>query len=205
MDLTKMFTGIINHCGTIHSIEDAMIQITNLFSDLTLGESIAVDGLCLTVSAQRTGFFTVELSPETKRLTTAKHWQINQSVNLERALRLSDRMGGHVVLGHVDTIASVVEKKAVQDHGCLLRFDLSPGDTRLITQKGCITVNGVSLTVNDLWKTGFSVMLIPHTMASTHLSQLDLGDSVNIEYDALNRMVVKYLKEIGEVKHDKPH
>ena len=192
-----MFTGIIDHTALIQAVEktdDAMqLTIAHRFGELTLGESIAVDGVCLTVTASDTTTFQCQLSSETLRLTTAKHYQENCVVNCERAMKASDRFGGHVVTGHVD---STLKVSAIIPHDdfCLYRFaGVEKKDLALLTVKGSVAINGVSLTINALTSDGFEVMLIPHTLSVTSLSELNENDAVNVEFDYLAKLVQRNL------------
>lgn len=187
-----MFTGIIDHCGTILKMEiipDGMrLAIRHSFRDLDLGESIAVDGICLTVTHFQNDIFYCDISPETLEVTTAKFFAIGQPINLERALQLTSRLGGHFVMGHVDQVAIVKSIKTIND---FIEMTFANLDTQFIIKKGSITINGVSLTVNELTEDGCKVMLIPHTLERTDLTQLQEGDAVNIEFDMLVRIVVE--------------
>jgi riboflavin synthase len=194
-----VFTGIVDHCGNIAKLETKLgalrIEIHSHFSDLALGESILVDGMCLTVNALVNNGFQCDLSPETLRVTTAGNWQIGAAINLERALRPFDRLSGHFVTGHVDQLAHLVER---QDHQAftVLHFNgIHPQHYSWLVKKGSITVNGVSLTVNEVSDEGFVVMLIPHTLQCTNLSQLSPGDAVNLEFDLLAKLVTNHLTQ----------
>ena len=195
-----MFTGIVDHCGKIKSIarhanQSIQLEIATQFSDLILGESIAVNGICLTVAEVQGSDFICELSPETLKMTTANHFHQQQTVNLERALRMSDRFGGHFVLGHVDGIAKVVSRIDNTEF-CQLTFMISSTISAemsdyqsYVLPKGSITIDGVSLTINDYVNHQLSVMLIPHTLERTTLSQLSTHAEVNIEFDYLAKIV----------------
>lgn len=192
----KMFTGIINHCGKVSHVKtkaDAgvVLTIATEYTDLELGESIAVDGICLTVTAIDQHTFNCDLSPETLNFTTAKDFTINKLVNLERALRLSDRLGGHIVTGHVDECAILQAKNWVTEF-IELRFKCSSHEAQqYLIKKGSVAINGVSLTLNSVYPDGFDVMVIPHTLAMTNLDSLKVADSVNIEYDWMAKLLVK--------------
>ncbi|MBS0359473.1 MAG: riboflavin synthase [Proteobacteria bacterium] len=187
-----MFTGIIDHTGEIVHLEKGdssiALEIKTQFDEFTLGESISVDGICLTVTGNKKNNFTCELSSETLNVTTAKNFHVGSIVNLEKALRVSDRLGGHFVLGHVDTVAQLSEQKYMNDF-LICQFTGTLKKNYLIP-KGSIALNGVSLTINEVTDAGFSVMLIPHSLEKTNLSKLKVGDSVNIEYDYLAKIVV---------------
>ena len=172
------------------------MTINSNFTDLTLGESIAVDGICLTVAYFTAHQFTVDLSPETLRLTTASSYMNGWKVNLERSLRLMDRFGGHFVTGHVDCQYQV-KKISRQDEYLEIVFKNGlHSDQKYLTKKGSITVNGVSLTVNEITEDGFAAMLIPHTLEKTNLSFLRVDSHVNIEYDYLAKIIYNQVKEI---------
>jgi riboflavin synthase len=193
-----MFTGIVDHVGIITTIkktkESLGLHISCQFNDLQLGESIAVDGICLTVTQFGPGYFECDLSPETCNVTTALHFQTGKQVNLERALRLSDRLGGHIVQGHVDQTASLVERSYEGDCLKLVFTGIVDTMSRLLIQKGSIAIDGVSLTINKIVPSGFEVMLIPHTLQRTNLEKLNVGDLVNIEYDWLAKLVSQQLQ-----------
>jgi riboflavin synthase len=197
-----MFTGLVDHCGVVQarteSTSQLRLQISSQFTDLSLGESIAMDGVCLTVTEIMGSLYHVDVSPETRRLTTAAQWQIGQAINLERALRASDRLGGHFVLGHVDQTAELIERRVHAEYLALCFGGIQMQHLPLFTQKGCIAINGVSLTINEVTADGMGVMLVPHTLQRTNLATLQVGDSVNVEFDTLNRSVVRYLQQRGQ-------
>lgn len=191
-----MFTGMVHHFGTIQEIvpttKGRRLTIQSQFDDIALGESIAVDGVCLTAIESKDGRFSVELSPETLAVTTFGNSVVGSTVNLEQSLRVGDRLGGHFVTGHVDAMATVAQ---IEEQGEFLwvRFACSESDPGLdfLVEKGSVAVNGVSLTINTLTDVGFTVMLIPHTLEVTNLSLMKVGSCVNIEYDMLAKLVVK--------------
>lgn len=193
-----MFTGIIQAIGRIHEYEargtDARMVIGGGgldFSDLALGDSIAVDGVCLTAVALTPDSFTVDVSAETLRVTSG--FVPGAEVNLEKALRLADRLGGHLVSGHVDGVGSVHAFAPVgESHR--LEIDAPPELARYIIRKGSITVNGVSLTVNQVNGTRFALNLIPHTLDMTTLKHLKAGSRVNLEVDMIARYVERMLQ-----------
>lgn len=195
-----MFTGIIQGLGTLFEKRPAgggMIFGLEADFDLTdpeEGESIAVNGACLTARNIKGNRFYVDVSPESLRRTGLGRLQAGSKVNLERALRLCDRLGGHLVSGHVDTQGQVQERRATGDF-TLFAFVVDPGLTKYIIEKGSITINGVSLTVNACERDRFSVSIIPHTLAVTTLGALREGDWVNIEVDMIGKYVEKLLAE----------
>lgn len=163
------------------------------FSDLTLGESIAMNGACLTVIAFDENALSVELSKETLRLTTLGELQVGEEVNMERALRAGDRLGGHMVAGHVDGIASVVSVEAEGEMSLVTL--IVPADlSQFIARKGSLTVDGVSLTVNAVTNTRVDLLVIPHTRNVTTLGALAPGGRVNIEVDLVARYVERLLE-----------
>lgn len=197
-----MFTGIITDIGTVHSIEqrgDLRLTIATAYDPATidLGASIACSGVCLTVVDKGTDWFAVDVSQESISRTAADHWAEGARLNLERALRMGDELGGHLVTGHVDGIATVTE---TTPDGASTRIALQvPRDLgRFIAPKGSITLDGVSLTVNEVTDHGdstrFTINLIPHSAEHTTLGSLAAGNAVNAEIDVLAR----YLKRLEE-------
>lgn len=188
-----MFTGIVDHCAKIESVthhdNGIQLSIQTQFHDFQLGESICVDGVCLTVTQFNAGIFSFDLSPETCALTIASQYAIGDVVNVERSMKMSDRLGGHIVTGHVDCTIAV--KKIEQHNEFVLCefFKIDPLHKLYLATKGSVCVNGVSLTINRVHDDGFSVMLIPHTLSLTNLSFLNPNDSVNVEYDYLAKLV----------------
>ncbi|MBM4303868.1 MAG: riboflavin synthase [Deltaproteobacteria bacterium] len=195
-----MFTGIVDHTGIIREINRSTRgiewQIESQFEGLSLGESIAVDGVCLTVTAFDGGTFSVEISPETESLTTVATYSVGGEVNLERAMKATDRFGGHWVSGHVEQVSVVKTIKSHAEFKEIWFSEVSSSRSSYITPKGSITVNGVSLTINQVGEQSFSVMLIPHTLERTNLSRLTEGSQVNIECDWMAKMVVSEVRQI---------
>jgi len=192
-----MFTGIVDHCGVITNIShlpnSIRLSISSDFSDLTLGESICVDGVCLTVVHANGNHCECDLSPETLHLTKAKNYRVGDLINLERAMLLSDRLSGHIVTGHADGILKINQFERQNDF-VLCEFSEIPEECRLyLTAKGSVCINGVSLTINTVNQNNFSAMLIPHTLERTNLHKLKASDYVNVEYDYLAKLVQKNL------------
>ena len=192
-----MFTGLVEATGSVRSRHPAGDGIrleldAPLFdASITLGESIAVNGVCLTVVEHSSSLAAFELSPETLRKTNLGELKIGDAVNLERSLRVGDRLGGHWVQGHVDGVGSLVRREA--DGGWTrFIFRLPTNLAKYVVAKGSIAVNGVSLTVVDAGDVEFSVALIPHTLAVTNLGTLQPGSPVNLEVDIL----AKYLERL---------
>jgi riboflavin synthase len=193
-----MFTGIIEGTGTLQRTErhglDARVVIRPDFRMETavLGESIAVDGACLTVIDFRQEIFTADVSAETLGRTTLGRKAPGNRVNLERALRLGDRLGGHLVTGHIDGIAILKERKP-EGRSLRLSFDASREIMRYVIGKGSVAVNGVSLTVNGVSSAGFDVNIVPHTASVTTLVSLQIGGEVNVETDLIGKYVEKMM------------
>jgi len=193
-----MFTGIIESLGWLTDVADEgagrrfTIVWPGLEARLTIGESVAVNGCCLTVVAAERDRFEVQAGPETLLRTNLGETQPRDSVNLERSLRAGDRLGGHFVQGHVDATGTLTERRA-EGEWEFLAFTLDPEWLPLLVPKGSIAVDGASLTLVDVSLTGFSVMLIPHTLAVTTLGRLKPGAKVNIETDMLAKHVRKLL------------
>lgn len=192
-----MFTGIIDSCGQIKAIaaipEGKRFQIHGQYTDLKVGESIAVNGICLTVAAIDQLDFYLELSPETLAKTNSNSLKIGDKVNLERALKLSDRLGGHFVTGHVDTTTKLIAKEKQGDFLKMI-FAIKTNAQRFLIDKGSIAINGVSLTINQVLENAIELMLIPHTLAVTNLNELKLQAEVNVEFDLLAKLVNKQLQ-----------
>jgi riboflavin synthase len=197
-----VFTGLVETTGTLSAKREApggiRLGIEHALGDLELGESIAVNGVCLTVVSservdQLTHRFEADVSTETMRVTTLGEARLSQRLNLERALGLGDRIGGHWVSGHVDGVLLV---QALDPSGDALAVEFRAPEEllRYVAPKGSVTVDGVSLTVNRVSSQGFSVMLIPHTRMVTTLGELALGSRVNFEVDLLARYVCRYLE-----------
>jgi riboflavin synthase len=194
-----MFTGIIQAVGRVAEVKPAgrsvvlIIEAGGLdLADVAAGDSIACNGVCLTVTGLLPAGFTTDVSQETLRVTAG--FARRAAVNLEKALRLADRLGGHLVSGHVDGIGEVAAVHQV-DGNRELRIRFPRELARYLARKGSVTVNGVSLTVNAVDDDGFSINLIPHTLAVTNLNDLGRGDKVNLEVDLVARYVERMLAE----------
>jgi riboflavin synthase len=196
-----MFTGIIADIAEVRLIQpngDTRFEFTTQFdtASFEIGASIACNGTCLTVVDFGSDWFAADVSLETLSKTTLGLWKIGTLVNLERPLKASDELGGHIVSGHIDGVgkASCIEIKGDSVRYC---FDAEKELMKFIAVKGSVAVNGVSLTVNEIFGNTFSVNIIPHTQANTTFGAFKIDDSVNIEIDMLARYVAR-LKEIGE-------
>lgn len=195
-----MFTGIITDIGTIAELEqqgDLRARITTAYdtSSIDIGASIASDGVCLTVIALGDDWYDVQISAETVSKTNLSAWATGKRVNLERALKVGDELGGHIVSGHVDGTAEVI---AVADEGDSTRYTLRAPEAlaRFIAPKGSVALNGTSLTVNDVDGRDFGINVIPHTQEATTWGEVKQGDLVNLEIDTLARYVAR-LNEAG--------
>ncbi len=194
-----MFTGLIQGIGAIlekkASPGSASLKIaTSLISKLNLGDSIAVNGVCLTVAALGSDWFKADMMPETLKSTTLEYLQPGERVNLEPALSLADRLGGHLVSGHVDGIGQIV-KIQPQSNAVIIQISTTSELMKFIALKGSIAVNGVSLTVQGVTGNQFVISLIPHTMQTTNLQYLQTNDQVNIEVDIFARYVANLLEQ----------
>jgi riboflavin synthase len=190
-----MFTGIVEELGAIDSVTGDRVRIaaTRVLEDASTGDSIAVDGCCLTLVDQGDGWWEADVSEETRKRTTLGERRPGDPVNLERPVRVQDRLGGHIVQGHVDGVGEIL------DPAPDLRVAM-PGELlRYIVEKGSITVDGVSLTVVDVLDDGFTVAVIPHTAAVTTLGRKGRGDLVNLEVD----VTVKYVERLLAWKDDR--
>ncbi len=191
-----MFTGLIEGTGTLQRMErhgvDARMVIRPDFrmEIFLLGESIAVDGACLTIVAFEQDAFTADVSAETLGRTTLGRKAPGSTLNLERALRLGDRLGGHLVTGHIDGIAVLKERKS-EGRSLRLFFDATREIMRYVIEKGSVAVNGISLTVNGVSSVGFDVNVVPHTASMTTVGGLKIGSEVNIETDLIGKYVEK--------------
>jgi riboflavin synthase len=194
-----MFTGLIEEVGRVLKVErsglSARLTIAAGFSpdEIGIGDSIAVNGACLTVVEKGGGVFTFDASPETISRTAFRNLKSGSPVNLERALRLSDRLDGHLVSGHVDCVAVITERREVSGN-TLFTFRVPREFTRFLAEKGSVAVDGISLTVNAVSEDTFSVNIIPLTSARTTLSGRKAGDEVNIETDLLCKYVERLLQ-----------
>lgn len=196
--LTVMFTGIVEETGKVLLLEEQpkawrlVVEVPTLTEGLQQGDSIAVNGCCLTVVGFSRNRIELDLLEESKRSTSPGSFSPGSPVNLERALLPTTRMGGHFVSGHVDE-TGVIEQIEQIGKDFLFRIEPKVEHLRYIVPKGCITVDGVSLTVAEVDDTGFTVWLIPHTIHRTHLHTKKVGDLVNLEYDLLAKYAEKLM------------
>jgi len=196
-----MFTGIIEQLGVIKSIEKSATNTVFIISsvltkELEVDQSIAHNGVCLTIEAINENNYQVTAVAETLAKTNAGNWRIDDFINLERAMQFNGRMDGHFVQGHVDAVATCI---AVDDMNgsWMYRFQFPENFASLMIEKGSVAINGTSLTAFDVSSNQFSVAIIPYTYNHTNINQLKLGDSVNIEFD----MIGKYVARFVEIKN----
>lgn len=193
-----MFTGIIEEIGIVKEFKKSeknaliVVECKKVIEDIKIGDSIAINGVCQTVIKFNKNSFSVQVSSETLDITNFSRLKPGEKVNLERALTLNARLGGHIVSGHVDGLAKV---KNIQKYSEFynIKFEIENDLSKYVVKKGSITINGISLTVADIVSKEFSVAIIPHTFESTNLHYLKHGDFVNIEVDILAKYVEKIL------------
>ncbi|MGB0956169.1 MAG: riboflavin synthase [Panacagrimonas sp.] len=200
-----MFTGIIEACGSIAKVVskggDKQLWIRapdGYLQTSALGDSIAVNGVCLTATAFEGAGFAADVSIETLQATTADGWRAGDAVNLEKALTLSRALGGHLVSGHVDGLA-ILREMSEDARSRRLQFEAPPALARYIAVKGSVTLDGISLTVNEVSGARFGVNIVPHTLENTNLGQLRPGGQVNLEVDQVARYLERLLTEQNKI------
>ena len=189
-----MFTGIIEEIGKIQTItqNSITIQAKIVLEETKIGDSIAVNGVCLTVTSIGNNYFTADVSPTTMKVTSLSYLKTGSSVNLERALQVGARFGGHIVSGHIDgkgKIKNIKKENEFYD----VTVDIPAVLTKYAAKKGSITINGISLTIADAIENSIKIAVIPHTFENTNLKTLQIGDYVNIETDILAKYIEKFL------------
>ena len=197
-----MFTGIIEEIGCVVNIENLegakriSIKAETIMSDIKLGDSIAIDGVCLTVSDINFSkdIFCVEIVKETLNKSSLANIKKDGLINLERSVRLSDRLSGHIVQGHIEGVAIIINKK-IDNNDVILDIELEPHLMKFCITKGSITIDGVSLTIADINENIISIALIPHTISNTVLGLKQKNDLVNIEIDILSKYVKKFIND----------
>ena len=194
-----MFTGIVSDVGRVRRVRrgellDLTIATALDTATISLGASVACSGACLTVVAVEPGAFAVQASVETLTSTTLGEWEEGMAVNLEKSLRLGDELGGHLVLGHVDGVARIVERRP-EAESVRFAFEAPEELAPFIASKGSVALDGVSLTVNEVAQTRFGVNIIPHTLACTNFGSLRVGHRVNLEIDLIARYVARLLRQ----------
>jgi riboflavin synthase len=188
-----LFSGIIEKLGILKELNTGdspklVVTAEDWLDDIKIGDSIAVNGVCLTVTMLDADEFSADVMPETLRKTDLGELKAGDTVNLEKALRVGDRLGGHFVSGHVDRPGTIISEIA-EKNAIILRFQTNPDIMEFIAPKGSVAIDGISLTVVDISKDEFSVSLIPHTLAMTTLGRKKAGSTVNIEVDMLARYI----------------
>jgi len=192
-----MFTGIIEEIGTVRKIQNGpascvlTVSASHVLEDVHLGDSIAVNGTCLTVCRADAGSFSADVMPETMRRTNLGRLHIGSKVNLERAMRADGRFGGHIVSGHIDGVGTIRQMKQ-EDNAVWVTISADSAILRYIVEKGSIAIDGISLTVAAVTEQSFSVSVIPHTAANTTLISGKAGDIVNLECD----IIAKYTEKL---------
>ena len=199
-----MFTGLVETLGTIRAAEGSSPRRLTVASQLptaeiAIGDSVAIDGCCLTVVEKTADTLTFEAATETLRVTTLGNLRSGDKVHLERALRVGDRLGGHIVAGHVDGIG-ILKSREQKDSALYLGIDAPPEVARLTADRGSITIAGVSLTVTGVEGDRFFVGLIPHTVDVTHLGRAAIGTPLNLEADLIARYVERLMAYDGAAK-----
>lgn len=191
---SRMFTGIVEEVGKIQSItENKVVVGCRLVLDGTkIGDSIAVNGVCLTVTELADTFFEADVSEETFRVSALSKLQSGSRVNLERALPADGRFGGHIVSGHIDGVGKIVSIKKNNEF-CDLEINLEPDEAKYVVKKGSVAINGISLTVAEVCDKIIKIAVIPHTFENTSLKDAKVGDYVNIETDILSKYIEKFL------------
>ena len=194
-----MFTGIVSDVGRVRRVLrgellDLTIATALDTATISLGASLACSGTCLTVVAVEPGAFAVQASVETLTSTTLGEWEEGMPVNLEKSLRLGDELGGHLVLGHVDGVARIVERRPDAE-SVRFAFEAPEELAPFIASKGSVALDGVSLTVNEVAQIRFGVNIIPHTLACTNFGSLRVGHRVNLEIDLIARYVARLLRQ----------
>ena len=189
-----MFTGIIEELGKVQGVYSNKITVEcgTVIEDAKLGDSIAVNGVCLTVVDLTPNSFTADISPETFKVTALSNLKTSSLVNLERAMAANGRFGGHIVSGHIDDLAKFIDSKKVGDF-YELTFELKSELSKYVVKKGSITINGISLTIAETNNNNIKIAVIPHTYEFTNLKTLKSGDFVNIEVDIVAKYIEKFL------------
>ena len=197
-----MFTGIVTDLGTVRALKPGAVTrleiATGYDTDaIAIGASVACNGCCLSVVEKGAGWLAFEAAQETLSVTTLKDWKVGDRINLERPMQVGDELGGHIVAGHVDGIGTVV--KAIDDKGSLrLTVEAPENLAKYIASKGSVTIDGVSLTVNEVSGRQFGVCLIPITQVATNLGKARAGQRVNLEIDLIARYVARLLGQDGQ-------
>jgi riboflavin synthase len=189
-----MFTGIVEEKGKVVKRERNLIEISakEVLEDIHIGDSILINGVCLTVVEYNKNSFKVEVMPKTLEITNLGALRYGMYVNLERALRVNSRLGGHIVTGHIDVTSKLLNKK-IYGNSCIMDFELPKSISRYLIKKGSIAIDGVSLTIAELERDRFTVSLIPHTLKVTNLGDINIGYIANIEVDIIGKYIERLL------------
>jgi riboflavin synthase len=204
-----MFTGIVEEMGAITSLDKTLagtrmtILASTVMGDLKIGDSVSVNGICLTVVSRGERDFSVEVSPETLSVTTLGHLTAGAPVNLERPMKLNERIGGHLVAGHVDGVGTI-RSRHQEGNAIFFTIEAPQEILRYCVVKGSVTVDGISLTINDVTDRGFSVAIIPHTAKVTTLGLKQVNDTVNLESDLIGKYVERLLQERDQLPKTTP-
>jgi len=199
-----MFSGIVEEMGAVTVLRKTLagarltILASTVMDDLKIGDSVSVNGICLTIVSRTERDFSVEVSPETLAVTTLGGFAVGMPVNLERAMRLNERIGGHLVAGHVDGVG-VIRNRQQDSNAIVFTIGAPPEILRYCVVKGSITVDGISLTINAVTEQAFSVAIIPHTAKVTILGLKQVNDTVNLESDLIGKYVERLLQERGQL------
>jgi riboflavin synthase len=204
-----MFTGIVEEMGAVVALEKTLagtrmtILASIIMPDMHIGDSVSVNGTCLTVVSTAERDFSVDVSPETLAVTTLGQLTAGAPVNLERAMKLNERIGGHLVAGHVDGVGTIRSRQQ-EGNAIVLAIDAPPDILRYCVVKGSVTVDGISLTINEVTDRGFSVTIIPHTAKVTTLGLKQVNDTVNLEADLIGKYVERLLQERSQLPKTTP-
>jgi len=194
-----MFTGLVEDLGTVKAIHygalNTRLTVETKLNGISIGDSVAVNGACLTVVAIKQNLLTFDISKETLSRTNLKYLKTGDKVNLERALTLTKPLGGHIVQGHIDTVGKIEELKPLGEHYSL-KVSFESKFSPYVVEKGSIAIDGISLTINSLGPNWVKINLIPHTFRSTVFRFRKRGDFVNIEFDLFGKYVIRYLKTV---------
>ncbi len=190
-----MFTGLVERVGRVEALRGGRLVLDAGFEDVVVGESIAVNGVCLTVVKIDRNILEFDLSEETLSRSNLRFLKRGDYVNLERALRLSDRLGGHILQGHVDFTSPIVKLQRTGEHWSLI-VEIKPGYEMYFVEKGSVGIDGISLTINKVERRFIYINVIPHTYQNTNLRFRKVGDMVNVEVDIIGKYVVNYLQRL---------
>jgi riboflavin synthase len=189
-----MFTGLVEDIGTVKNVSSSKIEIETTVNDISTGDSIAVNGVCLTAVSVNRNIFVADYSPHTDEITTLSKLRQNAKVNLERALTLSSRLGGHIVSGHVDGAAKIEKIEALKEF-YKVKFLCGKNILKYCINKGSIAIDGISLTITSLSGSGFENFIIPETFNNTIMKFKKVGDEVNVETDIIAKYIEKFTKK----------